>query len=118
MLKLGEKVKKLRLARGYTQSAFASELGISPGYLSQIEMGLRNPSRELIKKMADTFGASLDYLMREQAPPAMKDVPEEIVEFFRSQHVTESDREELLAFFRFWQTERARRAKASREKKK
>jgi len=115
---LGEKIKKLRLARGYTQSAFAAELDISAGYLSQLEMGLRKPSRELVRRMADAFGASLDYLLGTGNAAPVEGVPKEIVEFFRSERVTEADREELLSFFRFWRAERARRAKAGRSKKK
>jgi len=121
MLTLGEKIKKLRLARGYTQSAFARELGISPGYLSQLEMGLRKPSRELVSRIADTFGASLDYLLREDKGPSVEGVPEEIVEFFRSEHVGAADRDELLSFFRWWRRERARRVrtgKIARKKEK
>jgi transcriptional regulator with XRE-family HTH domain len=114
----GEKVKKLREARGYTQSAFARELGISAGYLSQLEMGLRMPSRKLVGKIADAFGASLDYLIREEEPTPVEGVPEEVVEFFRSERVTEADREELLNFFRFWRKERARREKAEKKRKK
>jgi transcriptional regulator with XRE-family HTH domain len=117
MAALAEKIKKLRLARGYTQRAFAEELGISAGYLSQIEMGLRQPSRELLRKMADAYGASLDYLLRDEEAPPVEGVPEEIVEFFRSERVAEGDREELLNFFNFWRAERARRAKAGRGKK-
>lgn len=117
MAALGEKIKKLRLARGYTQRAFAKELGISAGYLSQIEMGLRKPSRELVRKMADAYGASLDYLLRDEEVPPVEGVPEEIVEFFRSERVTEGDREELLNFFHFWRAERARRTRAGRAKK-
>lgn len=108
-MKLGEKIKKLRLGRNLTQSAFARELGISTGYLSQIEMGLRKPSRALILRIADKFGASLDYLLREGRTPTAEGVPAEIVEFFRSEHVTPADREELLSFFRWWRAERARR---------
>ena len=109
-LPLHEKIKKLRTARGYTQSAFARELNISAGYLSQLEMGLRKPSRALVQRIADTFGASLDYLLREGRPQAVEGVPPEIVEFFRSEHVTAQDREELLSFFRWWRSERTRRA--------
>lgn len=115
---LGEKIKKLRTARGYTQSAFARELDISPGYLSQLEMGLRKPSRDLIGRMADTLGASLDYLLREEKGPSVEGVPEEIVEFFRSEHVTGTDREELLSFFRWWRRERGRRGRSAKDKKK
>jgi transcriptional regulator with XRE-family HTH domain len=115
---LGEKIKKLRTARGYTQSAFARELDISPGYLSQLEMGLRKPSRELIGRMADTLGASLDYLLRDEKGPSVEGVPEEIAEFFRSEHVTATDREELRSFFRWWRRERSRRDRPAKVKKK
>ncbi len=118
MVTLGEKIKKLRTARGYTQSAFARELDISPGYLSQLEMGLRKPSRDLVARMAETLGASLDYLLRDAKGPAVEGVPEEIIEFFRSEHVTAADREELLSFFRWWRRERSRRSKAPRTKKR
>jgi transcriptional regulator with XRE-family HTH domain len=118
MVTLGEKIKKLRTARGYTQSAFARELGISPGYLSQLEMGLRKPSRDLVARMADTLGASLDYLLRDEKGAAVEGVPEEIIEFFRSEHVTAADREEFLSFFRWWRRERSRRSKAARTKKR
>ncbi len=118
MLSLGEKVKKLRTARDYTQKAFARELGISAGYLSQLEMGLRQPSRQLLQRIADTFGASLDYLLREEKVELPEGVPAEIVEFFRSERVTEGDREELLSFFRWWRVERGRRKKEGGTTKK
>jgi len=115
---LGDKIKKLRLARTLTQSAFARELAISTGYLSQLEMGLRQPSRALLQRIADKFGASLDYLLRDERAPAYEGVPPEIVEFFRSQYVTANDREELLSFFRWWRGERARRLRGRGPKKK
>ena len=108
MIDLASKIKKLRTARGYTQRDFARELGISAGYLSQIEMGLRSPSRSLLQRMADTFGASLDYLLLNNKNGEIEGVPPEIVEFFRSEHVTAADRAELVSFFRWWRQERAR----------
>jgi transcriptional regulator with XRE-family HTH domain len=116
MADLAEKIKKLRLARGYTQADFARELGISAGYLSQIEMGLRRPSRELARKMADKFGASLDYLLMEGRGRPADGVPPEITEFFRSEHLTAADRQELLSFLEWWRAERARRAKPKKNK--
>lgn len=107
MVDLASKIKKLRTARGYTQRDFARELGISAGYLSQIEMGLRAPSRALLQRMADTFGASLDYLLLNGKVEEVEGVPPEIVEFFRSEHVTAGDRAELVSFFRWWRRERA-----------
>ena len=119
MAELNDKIKKLRVARGYTQSDFAREMGISAGYLSQLEMGLRRPSRALIQRIADTFGASLDYLLLGDRDGGESGVPAEIAEFFRSEHLTPADREELLSYFKWWRQERARRlAKKNRIKSK
>ncbi len=118
MVDLGEKIKKLRTARGYTQSDFARELGISAGYLSQLEMGLRRPSRDLIQRIADNFGASLDYLLLGERGGGDEGVPAEIVEFFRSEHLTPADRGELLSYFKWWRGERARRSAAKKGRPK
>lgn len=108
-MKLNEKIKKLRRSRRLTQSEFAKALGISTGYLSQIEMGIRLPSRALLKRMADMYGASLDYLLLDAAPAAAPGVPEEIAEFFRSEHLSDYDREELLSLFEWWREQRNKR---------
>jgi transcriptional regulator with XRE-family HTH domain len=118
MSDLGGKIKKLRVSRGYTQAEFARDIGITPAYLSQLEMGTREPSRALLKRMADRFGASLDYLLGGNDRSPAGGVPAEIVEFFRSEHLSDGDREELLSFFRWWRSEKARRKKARDETNK
>lgn len=60
----------------------------------------------------------MDYLLRDEKSPSVEGVPEEIVEFFRSEHVTATDREELLSFFSWWRRERARRGRTTKAKKK
>jgi transcriptional regulator with XRE-family HTH domain len=107
-MELNDKIKRLRRSRRLTQQEFAKALGISTGYLSQIEMGIRLPSRALLKRMADMFGASLDYLVLD-AVPAAPGVPEEIAEFFRSEHLDDHDRDELLSLFDWWREQRNRR---------
>ena len=106
---LSEKIKKLRRSRRLTQVEFAAVLGISTGYLSQLEMGIRSPSRALLTKMADTFGASVDYLVLEDYKQVYEEVPEEIVEFFRSEYLDEHDRAELLSLFDWWREQRVKR---------
>jgi transcriptional regulator with XRE-family HTH domain len=108
-MKLNEKIKKLRRSRRLTQSEFAKALGISTGYLSQIEMGIRLPSRALLKRMADMYGASLDYLLLDATPSTTPGVPEEIAEFFRSEYLSDHDRDELLSLFEWWRGQRNKR---------
>lgn len=48
---------------GISQSAFADQLGLSKGYLSQILSGQRAPSRELIQK--------IDRVTHGEVPPSV-----------------------------------------------
>lgn len=55
-------IKTLRTSTGYSQIEFAKELGITSNYLCLIEKGKRNPSSELIAKLANEFNISQDAL--------------------------------------------------------
>jgi transcriptional regulator with XRE-family HTH domain len=65
MGRIGEKLKTLRLQQGLTTRQLAQALEISQAQISRIENGLRQPSGDLIVKMADFFNVSLDKLMRD-----------------------------------------------------
>ena len=60
----GEIIKKLRKEKKWTQDYVASKLNISTGALCRYELNLFEPrSIELIKKFADLFEVSTDYLL-------------------------------------------------------
>lgn len=64
MSSIGERVKKLREKRGWTQRDFAKKLGISNSVLSRIENGeKKNVEDYLIKRLAETLETSADYLL-------------------------------------------------------
>ena len=65
MNQIGEKVKTLRLRHCLTTRQLATALEVSQAQISRIENGLRQPSGDLIIKMADFFDVSLDKLMRD-----------------------------------------------------
>lgn len=48
----GQRVRKLREERGYSQEAFAEIVGIDRTYISGIERGVRNPTLTSIAKIA------------------------------------------------------------------
>jgi len=52
----GSDVKKLRLAKGLSQTQLASLLGISSSAVSHWECGRSNPNPELQTKLYDFFG--------------------------------------------------------------
>ncbi|WP_241243639.1 helix-turn-helix domain-containing protein [Caldicellulosiruptor changbaiensis] len=58
----GKRLKELREEKGLTQAELAKELGISVQNLSYYENG-REPKYELLIKIADYFGVTVDYLI-------------------------------------------------------
>ncbi len=49
----GERIKRAREAGRWSQAALAEAVGISQGYLSHIERGLRRPQPEVLWRIAD-----------------------------------------------------------------
>lgn len=56
----GPTVRALREALGITHGHFAIDVGISPGYLSNIEAGRKQPAPAVMRAMADRLGVPLD----------------------------------------------------------
>ena len=61
----GARVRDLRLAKGYTQEAFADRCGFFRTYLSRVETGRANPTLNAIKVIADALGLSITELFRQ-----------------------------------------------------
>jgi transcriptional regulator with XRE-family HTH domain len=55
-----ERLRRARMAAGLQGKELAKRLGISRPYLSQIEKGLRNPSPELLTRLAAELQISMD----------------------------------------------------------
>ncbi|MBX3279093.1 MAG: helix-turn-helix transcriptional regulator [Acidobacteria bacterium] len=49
----------MRAERGISQEAFADDCGIDRSYLSGIECGKRNPTVDVLMRMADNLGITL-----------------------------------------------------------
>jgi transcriptional regulator with XRE-family HTH domain len=64
--RIGEKLRTLRLRRGYTTRELAPLLGTSNSFITQVEKGKATPSTHLVLKIADLFGVTTDQLMRDE----------------------------------------------------
>ncbi|MDI6814267.1 MAG: helix-turn-helix transcriptional regulator, partial [Desulfitobacteriaceae bacterium] len=64
---ISEKIKKLRHTKGWSQAQLAKKLGVHPQHISRYETGFSNPSAEILAKIAEVFGISVDYLLSENA---------------------------------------------------
>ena len=67
--RLGIILKKLREENGFTsQQALADCLGISQSTIGNWEAGTRRPNYNMILRLADLFGVSIDYLLGKEKP--------------------------------------------------
>ncbi len=57
------RIKNLRLLFNFTQKELANKLNIRQNTYSQYENGLREPSIEILIKLAEIFDTSIDFLV-------------------------------------------------------
>jgi transcriptional regulator with XRE-family HTH domain len=55
----GDRVREHRHAAGLTQEAFAEKAGIHRTYVASLEAGMRNPSLDLMARIALALGVDL-----------------------------------------------------------
>ena len=64
-MKFGEKLKQLRIGRGWTQAELARELYVSRSAVAKWEQGRGYPSLELLEKLSYIFNFSIDDFLDE-----------------------------------------------------
>jgi transcriptional regulator with XRE-family HTH domain len=62
---IGKKLKATRLRNDMTIQELAEDSGVSSNMISRIERGLTTPSVEILMKLANTFGMSINYFVEE-----------------------------------------------------
>lgn len=60
---IGKIIKEFRKSKKITQIQLAENLGLSRGYIADIERGRQKPSRAFLEKMAAKYGLSSDYIL-------------------------------------------------------
>lgn len=61
---LGINVRRYRTERGLTQEGLADEVGLALTYVGQIERGLRNPTLDIVERLARALGVNALDLLR------------------------------------------------------
>lgn len=69
-MQLGIKVRKLREEAGYSQSELAEKVGVTQGFISHIELGIREPGLPTLRKIAAVLGVPVEYLVKDDQPKA------------------------------------------------
>ena len=60
---MGNRIRNARNALGMSQEVFAEALGIGRVHLAKIEVGMRNPSIDLLIDISELTSLTLDYLV-------------------------------------------------------
>ena len=79
------RLKELRNHLGLSQEKIAEYIGCSGAVYSRYETGTRQPSIEIMIKLADFFGVSLDYLVenREFEETSLSEIELEMLKAYR-----------------------------------
>ena len=63
LVRLGTRVRQLRLSKGFSQESFAAKCGLDRTYMGGIERGERNVALRNIESIAKALDMSLSELM-------------------------------------------------------
>ena len=66
ILKLPNKLKRLRRSIGWSQAQLGKKLGVNVQLISKYERGVVCPPTPMMVKIASVFNVSLDYLLRDE----------------------------------------------------
>lgn len=62
--KLGQNMKKIRLAKQMSQGDICRKLGLGRSYISNVENGKNNPTLSTITKLAEALGVKIEELLK------------------------------------------------------
>ena len=96
---LGERIQELRKGMNLTQSELAKQISVSHTQMARYEIKGIQPPADVLKKLADLFGTSIDYLVRgnknEIASETLQDA--ELLNQFKQVHaLPDEDKKTLL----------------------
>lgn len=74
MKTLGERLRELREQQDISVRELARKLGVSPPFWSDVELGRRHPSDEVLGKAAKLLGATFDELKKHDARPPVQEL--------------------------------------------
>lgn len=105
---LGARLKKLRSRQGLSQEELSKILGLTRGTYAHYEINKRQPDYDTLKKIADFFDVTLDYLItgneKNISPDEMWQEflnPKTQIFFKDLQNAPEEKIEELIRFWEF-----------------
>lgn len=98
---LGAKLTALRLKKGASLQEVADAVGVSKAHIWELEKGRsKNPSADLIKRLADYFGQDVEFLVGSEKSKVSE--IEEAQLFYRDlKSLSKEERDHILASIKF-----------------
>lgn len=93
-------LRKIRTEKGFLQKDIANAIGVSVQAYSLYERGMREPTVETIKKIADVLDVTADELL------GIENTPTTIAAHFDGDEYTEDELEEIRQFAEFIKSKR------------
>lgn len=78
MMTLGQRIRALRDERDLSLREFATKIGCSAPFVSDVELGRRYPSDKLLHDMAQALGVKVDELKKHDTRPPVESMKERI----------------------------------------
>ena len=107
---LGDKIRELRNERGITLKELGGILNVGESTVSMYENNKRTPDYETLKKIADYFSVSVDFLLERTSTKKHYDI-ETIAAHHDSEEWTEEELAEIERFKEFVRMKRQQRKK-------
>jgi transcriptional regulator with XRE-family HTH domain len=85
---LGAYIRRIRDQRDVSLREFAKRLGLSAAFISDVELGRRHPSEEVLASIARALGVKIDELRAQDIRAPLEDI----------KRITQSDPKFALAF--------------------
>src|SRR5437870_5342926 len=114
---VGDRIKQVREARGWTQEKLADEAKVSRGFLSEVEKHGKNISLDVLRRIANALGASVGYLATGEGeqPGERKPVviPPELSQAAQDLHLSYPETLDLLEAYNSVVARRSNRSKGT-----
>ncbi|MDH2858868.1 helix-turn-helix domain-containing protein [Bacillus cytotoxicus] len=76
---LSIRIKELRKERKWSQRELGEKVDVSESFISKVESGKKQPSREVTTKIAEVLDVTTDYLLGRSEDPELNEEEDKIV---------------------------------------
>lgn len=97
-MSIPKRIKELRARVGISQENLAKKLGLSVASVASYEIGRVTPSIEVLIKLADVFGVTVDYILERTNDEPI--IPLEISFMLRS--LPEESQQRVIRYLKFF----------------